>query len=122
MFHIGKDDGKRISIRFDANILPFVNDVDCPVLQSALRADHDTSHLMKRLSAELKDCILAIAGPQSADLLDVDPSSCSLSFLDLSHLGQTAEFSMKHISNLPPGTQGKRNGKGSSGDRIVIER
>jgi hypothetical protein len=121
-FHISKDDGMRISIRFDANILPYVNDVDRDVLQSALRADHDTSHLMKGLSAELKDCILAIAGPQSADLLDVDPSSCSLSFLDLSHLGQTAEFLMQHISNLPPGTNGKRNGKGSPGDRIVIER
>ena len=77
-FHISKDDGKRISIRFDAHILPFVNDVDRDVLQSALRAEYDTSHLMKRLSAGLKDCILAIAGPQSADLLDVDPSSCSM--------------------------------------------
>ena len=121
-FHISKDDGKRISIRFDAHILPFVNDVDRDVLQSALRAEHDTSHLMKRLSAGLKDCILAIAGPQSADLLDVDPSSCSMQFLDLNHFGQTAEFSMQHISNLPPWTKGKRNGKGSSGDRIVIER
>ena len=121
-FHISKDDGKRISIRFDAHILPFVNDVDRDVLQSALRAEYDTSHLMKRLSAGLKDCILAIAGPQSADLLDVDPSSCSMQFLDLNHFGQTAEFSMQHISNLPPWTKGKRNGKGSSGDRIVIER
>ena len=99
-FHISKDDGKRISIRFDAHILPFVNDVDRDVLQSALRAEHDTSHLMKRLSAGLKDCILAIAGPQSADLLDVDPSSCSMKFLDLNHFGQRAEFSNFNAAHL----------------------
>ena len=120
-FHMSKD-SMRISIRFDANILPFVEGIDRDVLQLALRDEHDTSHLIKRLSAGFKDCILAIAGPQSADLLDVDPSSCSMQFLDLNHFGQTAEFSMQHISNLPPWTKGKRNGKGSSGDRIVIER
>ena len=112
----------RISIRFDAHILPFIEGIDRDILQLALRDEHDTSHLMKRLSAGFKDCILAIAGPQSADLLDVDPSSCSTPFLDLSHFPQTIEFSMQHISNLPPWTTGKRNGKGSSGDRIVIER
>jgi len=120
-FHMSKD-SMRISIRFDAHILPFIEGIDRDILQLALRDEHDTSHLMKRLSAGFKDCILAIAGPQSADLLDVDPSSCSTPFLDLSHFPQTIEFSMQHISNLPPWTTGKRNGKGSSGDRIVIER
>ena len=87
-FHMSKD-SMRISIRFDAHILPFIEGIDRDILQLALRDEHDTSHLMKRLSAGFKDCILAIAGPQSADLLDVDPSSCSTPFLDLSHFSQT---------------------------------
>ena len=93
----------------------------------ALDIEYDTNRLLKRLSAPFQDSLLAIAGIQSVDLLGVDPSSCSncssMPFLALSHFPQRpVEFSLQHISNLPPWTTGRRNWKGSSGYSIAIER
>ncbi len=69
----------------------------------------------------LTDCLLAIGGAKSADLLGVDPSSCSMPYLDLNHFeGRTVEFSVLHISELPKWTTGKTRGKGY-GDRIVVD-
>ena len=122
VFHMNKD-SIPISIRFDEHTILLVKGSDHDIFQMVLFAEYDTSPLLKRLSAPFKDCLLAIDGPQSANLLDVNPSSCSRPFLDLSHFPQRpVEFSLQHISNLPPWTPGRRNGKGSSGDRIVIER
>jgi hypothetical protein len=54
-------------------------------------------------------------------LLGIDPSSCSMPYLDLNHFeDRTIEFSVLHISELPEWTTGKTRGKGS-GDRIVVD-
>ena len=119
-FHLNKD-SKTISIVFDHQVLPFIKGKDHAVLQMALGSD-DTSCYLKQLSPELKDCLLAIGGAESADMLDVDPESCSMPFLDLSHHNRREiEFSLVPISKMPPWTTGKRKGKGT-GDRIIIER
>jgi hypothetical protein len=111
-----------VSIVFDEHILPYVTGYDHDVLQMALVAERDSCRLLKLLSAEFKDCLLAIGGPQTADLLGVDPGSCSMPFLDLSHFSQRpVEFSLQHISNLPSWTTGTRNAKRSSGDCIIVE-
>ncbi len=122
-FHISADSGP-VSIVFDEHILPYVTGYDHDVLQMALVAKHDSCRLLKLLSAEFKDCLLAINGPQTADLLGVDPGSCSMPFLDVSHFSQRpVEFSLQHISNLPSWTTGARDAKRSSGDRtsFIVE-
>ncbi len=119
-FHLNKV-SKNISIVFDQQVLPYIKGKDHAVLQMALGSD-DTSCYLKQLSPEFKDCLLAIGGAESADMLDVDPQSCSMPFLDVSHHNQREiEFSLVPISKMPPWTTGKRKGKGT-GDRIIIER
>ncbi len=78
----------------------------------------------KLLSVEFKDCLLAIGGLQTADQLGVDLGSCSTPFLDMSHFPQKRqiEFSLQHISNLPPWTAATSTAEKSSGDRFIIER
>ncbi len=89
-------------------------------MQIALCVDDNSSYLQE-LSPELKRCLVAIGGAESADLLGVDPGSCSMPFLDLSHFEKRPiEFFVLHISKLPEWTKGENGGK-SSGDRIVIE-
>ena len=109
-----------VSIVLDEQVLPYLGQKDQEVLQIALCA-HDNSSYLKELSPELKDCLLAIGGAESRALLGVDPCSCSMPFLDLRHFEEKSiDFSLRHISKLPPWTKGKRGGKGS-GDRIIIE-
>ncbi len=114
-FYMSTDSGP-VSIVFDEYILTYVIH-DHDVLQMALVAERNSCRLLKLLFAEFKDCLLEIGGTQTADLLGVDPGSCSIPFLDLSHFSQrTVEFSLQHISNLPSWTTGTRNAK----DLLVI--
>ena len=115
-FHLKKG----VSVVFDEHVLPYLKRKDQEVLKIASCAD-DTSRYLIELSPELKDCLLAIGGAESADLLGVDPGSCSMPFLDLSHFEhRPIEFFVLHISKLPEWTTGKTRGRGS-GDRIVVE-
>ena len=79
-FHLKKG----VSVVFDEHVLPYLKRKDQEVLKIASCAD-DTSRYLKELSPQLKDCLLAIGGAGSADLLGVDPGSCSMPFLDLKH-------------------------------------
>ena len=105
---------------FDEQVLPYLKEKDQEVLQIASCVVDDPSRYLKELSPELKDCLLAIGGKESAPLLGVDPDSCSMPFLDLRHLDAPIKFTLLDISKLPEWTTGKRNGKGS-GDRIIVE-
>ena len=110
-----------VSVVIDAHVHSYLNGKDQEVMQRVC-CGGDLSRNLKELSPELKDCLLAIGGAGSADLLGVDPSSCSKPFLDLKHFPQKPiEFFLRHISQLPPWTRGQTRGKGS-GDRIVVER
>ena len=71
-----------VSVVFDEQVLPHLKGMDQEVLKNASCVD-DTSRYLKELSPQLKDCLLAIGGAGSADLLGVDPGSCSMPFLDL---------------------------------------
>jgi hypothetical protein len=109
------------SVVFGEQVLPYLKENDQKVLQIAFDVD-DTSRCLKELSPRLKDCLLAIGGAESADLMGVDPGSCSFPFLDLSHFKERPiKFSCRHISQLPQWTTGKQSGQ-RSGDRIVVER
>ena len=109
-----------VSVVFDEQVLPHLKGMDQEVLKNASCVD-DTSRYLKELSPQLKDCLLAICGAGSADLLGVDPGSCSMPFLDLKHFdGRPIEFVVLNISKLPKWTKGQTRGKGS-GDRIIIE-
>jgi hypothetical protein len=109
-----------VSVVFDKHVLPYLKGKGQEVLQIALRVDDNSSHL-KELSPELKSCLVAIGGAESTDLLDVDPGSCLMPFLDLSHFEKRPfEFFFLQISKLPSWTKGKNGGK-SSGYRIVVE-
>ena len=110
-----------VSVVFGEQVLPYLKESDQKVLQIAFDVD-DTSRCLKEFSPRLKDCLLAIGGAESADLMGVDPGSCSFPFLDLSHFKERPiKFSCRHISQLPQWTTGKQSGK-RSGDRIVVER
>jgi len=110
-----------VSIVFDEDALTYIKGNDHAVLQMALAAN-DAMCYAKDLSTDFKYCLFAICGAESAYLLDVDPSSRSMPFLDLKHFPQRPiKFYLQHISKLPPWTTGKRNGK-CSGDRIIVER
>ncbi len=62
----------------------------------------DISCYLKELSPQIKDCLLAIGGTDSAKQLDIDANSCSIPFLDLSHFdARPIKFSLGHISQLP---------------------
>jgi hypothetical protein len=109
-----------VCVVFDEQVLPYLKIKDQEVLRVASCAD-DTSRYINELSPQLKDCLLAIGGAKSADLLGVDPRSCSMPYLDLNHFeDKIVEFSVLHISELPKWTTGKTRGKGS-GDRIVVD-
>ena len=118
-------DSLPISIVFDDSVLHFMKGQDLEVLRKALSAaNSDANHYLKELSPEFKDCLLALGGAESAKQLDVDPSSCSISFLDMKHLVHDdksgVKFSLRHISQLPKWTTGKLSAKGT-GDRIIVK-
>ena len=107
-----------VCVEFDVHVLPYLKIKDQEVLQIAA---NDPNRYLKELSPEFKDCLLAIGGAESADLLGVEPSSYSKSYLDLRHFeNRPIKFSVQHISELPEWTRGKIRGK-SSGDRIVVD-
>ena len=107
-----------VCVEFDVHVLPYLKIKDQEVLQIAA---NDPNRYLKELSPEFKDCLLAIGGAESADLLGVEPSSYSKSYLDLRHFeNRPIKFSVQHISKLPEWTKGKIRGK-SSGDRIVVD-
>ena len=66
-----------VSVVFDEQVLPHLKGMDQEVLKNASCVD-DTSRYLKELSPQLKHCLLAIGGAGSADLLGVDPGSCSM--------------------------------------------
>ena len=107
-----------VCVEFDVHVLPYLKTKDQEVLQIAA---NDPNRYLKELSPEFKACLLAIGGAESADLLGVEPSSYSKSYLDLRHFeNRPIKFSVQHISKLPEWTKGKIRGK-SSGDRIVVD-
>ncbi len=109
-----------ISIIVDESVLANVKGLDHEVLRKAFSGECDTSRCLKELSPAFKDALLAIGGPESASLLAVPPNSCSIPFLDLKHFSHgSIEFSLRHISQLPEWTKGKR-GKTFGGDRIIV--
>ena len=109
-----------ISFIVDESVLANVKGLDHEVLRKAFSGECDTSRYLKELSPAFKDALLAIGGPESASLLAVPPNSCSIPFLDLKHFSHgSIEFSLRHISQLPEWTKGKR-GKTFGGDRIIV--
>jgi len=53
---------------FDEQVLPYLKENDQEVLQIASCVVDDPSRYLKELSPELKDCLLAIGGKDSAPL------------------------------------------------------
>jgi hypothetical protein len=102
-----------VCVEFDVQILPYLKIKDQEVLQIAANDPNRLSYCyLKELSLEFKDCLLAIGGAESTDLLGVEPSSYSKSYLDLRHFeNRLIKFSVQHISKLPEWTKGKIRGK-----------
>jgi hypothetical protein len=72
-----------VSAVFEEQALPYLKRKDQEVLQIASCVD-DTGSYLKELSPEIKDCLSAIGGAESADLLGVESVSFSMPFLDFS--------------------------------------
>ena len=110
-----------VSIVFDTSVLPYLDQADRDMLQLNLSSS-ETILSLSKFSLEFRRCLYAICGADSADLLQVDPASCSRKCLNLDHLEERpVNFFLRHISDMPPWTKGKAN-KGSTGDHVIVER
>ena len=112
----------RVSIGFDTSVFPYLQQDDRDILQMILSSS-ETIPDVRKFSFEFRRCLYAICGADSADLLQIDPASCSRKCLDLNHFKEQeqVQFFLRHISDMPPWTKGK-TGKGSTGDHVVVER
>ena len=110
-----------VAFFFDASALPHLADEDRNILQNKLSCPKAILSVTE-FSLEFRRCLYALCGADSAQLLQVDPASCTRKCLSLDHLEQRPiKFFLRHISDMPKWTKGKLN-KGSSGDHIVVER
>lgn len=110
-----------VSIVFDATIFPFLGEADRDLLQTIFSGCKSIP-AVSQFSLEFRRCLYAICGPDSANLLQVDPATCTRKCLDLDHLNERpVNFYLRHISDMPTWTNGRQT-KASTGDHIVIER
>ena len=110
-----------VSFLFDASVLPHLAEEDRKRLQNRISFP-EANFALSEFSLDFRRCLYAICGADSANLLQVDPASCTRKCLTLDHLEERPiKFFLRHISDLPKWTRGKQN-KGSTGDHVVVER
>ena len=110
-----------VSFLFDASVLPHLAEEDRKRLQNRISFP-EANFALSEFSLDFRRCLYAICGADSANLLQVDPASCTRKCLNLDHLEERPiKFFLRHISDMPKWTRGKLN-KGSTGDHVVVER